>query len=69
MIFGENIKTLTHHIHDNAVKGAHMTRHMLHEQSFWGIVLILARIAGMFVMVVLLGDSNAFMDYRTVPMP
>jgi hypothetical protein len=65
----ENIKTWAHHVHDNAGKVAHMTTRMIHERSFWGMVLILALIAGMFAMVILLGDNTVFMDYRTVPMP
>lgn len=51
------IKNWMHHVHDDAVKVAHYTEHMLHEKSFWGIVLILALVAGLFTAIVLFGNA------------
>jgi hypothetical protein len=62
------MKDWAHHAHDDAVRAAHMTSHMLHERSFWGIVLILAMLTGLLAMIAFFGDDS-LMDYRNMPVP
>lgn len=59
------IKHWMHHVHDDAVKVAHSTEHMLHEKSFWGIVLILALLAGFFTAIVLFGNAAGTEFYNS----
>jgi len=62
------VKSWMHHVHDDAVRVAHYTNHMFHEKSFWGIVAIIALLAGLFTLIAFSGNET-FLDYQSVPMP
>lgn len=64
---GSTIKEWMHQLHDETVKAAHFTGHMVHEKAFWGILAILAMIAALFTLVVLFGSSTAH-DF-SLPIP
>ena len=59
------IKHWMHHLHDSTAKVAHLTGHMLHEKNFWGIVAILAMIAGLFALIMLHGGHAPLRYYAT----
>ena len=62
-----SFKHWMHHLHDDGVRVAHFTGHMLHEKSFWGILAIVAVMITLFTLVVLFGE-DAMEGYRgTLP--
>lgn len=52
-----------HQLHDESAKVAHWTGYLLHEKSFWGIVAILAVLAGAFALLVLYGKQIPMLEY------
>ncbi len=52
-----------HHFHDGSVKAARYTGHLLHEKSFWGIVVILTLIAGVLTLMALFGSGAVLQNY------
>lgn len=46
-----------HRLHDEGAKITHMTGHMLHERSFWGILAILAVLTLLFTLIIMFGDE------------
>ena len=53
-----------HQFHDGGAKVAHYTGHLLHEKAFWIILAFVLLTAGLFTLIVLLGNGAAMQDYR-----
>lgn len=60
------LRHFIHHLHDEGAKIIHMTGHMLHEKTFWGIVGIVALIAALFALLVLWGNGPQ-VEYQIHP--
>ena len=56
------------HFHDGSVKAVHYTGHLLHEKSFWAIMIILALITGIVALLAYLSSEAPIQDYR-MPIP
>ena len=44
---------------------AHYTGHLFHEKSFWGILVVVALIAGLLLLITLLGDNIDMKNFTT----
>ena len=56
----------THRFHDHNIMVAHYADHLFHEKSFWGILIVAVLIAGLLLLITLLGD-NINMKSFTAP--
>ena len=63
-----SLKHWMHLMHDEGVKIAHYTGHLLHEKAFWAFLGIIAAIAVIFSLLLLLGNDTAI-EYRVFPYP
>jgi hypothetical protein len=62
------VKQWMHLLHDESVRIAHFTEHLVHEKAFWAFLGIVTVMALLFSLLLLLGDENAI-DYRAYPFP
>jgi hypothetical protein len=63
-----SVRQWMHLMHDEGVRVAHVSMHVLHEKSFWGIVSILAVLALLLTLIVLLGEKLPAYEYG-IPSP
>ncbi len=50
-------------VHDERLKVARYMGYLLHEKSFWGMVAILALIAGMLTLIAWFGSNPILQNY------
>ena len=55
-----------HNFHGHSAKAAHYTGHLLHEKSFWGILIVAALLTGLLILIASLGDN---IDAKTFTVP
>lgn len=59
------IRHWMHLVHDEGVKVASMSNHVLHEKSFWSILLILGMLALLFTLIARYGGELQPIRYST----
>jgi len=66
MQVAEKLGHWAHSFHDHSTKAVHYTGHLLHEKSFWGILVVVALLTGLLALIALLGGNIDAKNF-TVP--
>lgn len=61
------LKHWMHQLHDEGIKIAHYTGHMVHEKSFWGILAFVLIAVALFTLLIATGNDTTLHNMPIYP--